>query len=225
MRCLIVDDDPVICDQLEYFCQKTPAIASVTTTNSGFESINLIHDNFFDVIMLDYDLPDINGSQIIEAIPDETKVIMVTSHRDFAADSYNYPQIIDYIVKPVDFARFHKAIQKMDAYRQHTEEPGRIFVKDGNKLVKIELDQVDYFKSEANYISVHLGHKRVLTLMTIKELEKRLPAYFQRIHRSYIINLNKIESIEQNTVKLGVHELPISSTYEKELLKKINLLN
>ena len=226
MTCLIVDDDPLICDLIEHFCSKINDITSVTTTTSGFESINLINTSYFDIIFLDFNLPDITGKDILEIISSNSCVIMITSNKAFASDSYNYDQIVDFLAKPIDFPRFFKAFQKAKSHiSKNQEKESRLFIKDGNKLVKIELESVKYFKSEANYVSVVLQDRKILTLMALKDLEVKLPDYFQRVHRSYIVNLNKIDTINNNMVELDEDYIPISQSYEKELLAKINLLN
>ncbi|MCG9972450.1 MAG: LytTR family DNA-binding domain-containing protein [Candidatus Bathyarchaeota archaeon] len=227
MKCLIVDDDPLICDLLEHFCNKVEQIESVTTASSGFETINLLNSTHFDLIFLDYDLPDINGKDILNVLNPDTSVIMVTSNKDFGSDSYNYEQVIDFLVKPVDFARFYKGFQKALVLREkeNTIQKSRIFVKDGSKLVKINLEEVRYLKSEGNYISLVLKDKKILTLMTLKELEPKLPNYFQKVHRSYMVNLNKIDFIDNDGLEIEKKHIPVSKSYEKELLKKIELLN
>lgn len=226
MTCLIVDDDPVICDLIEHFCAKIQDITSVITTTSGFESVNLINSSNFDMVFLDFNLPDITGEDIVRLIPKTSAVVMITSNKGFASDSYNYDQIVDFLVKPIDFSRFFKAFQKAkDSKLKHKEKSNRLFIKDGNRLVKIELEQVRFFKSEANYISVTLEDKKILTLMTMKDLQHKLPDYFQRVHRSYIVNLNKVDAINNSILDMGEDQVPISQSYEKQLLEKINLLN
>lgn len=228
MRCLIVDDDPLICDLLEYFCSKIDEINSVTTTVSGFESINLINSSSFDLILLDYNLPDITGRDILDLNPNSA-VIMVTSNKEFAPDSYNYPKVVDYLVKPIDFTRFYKGFLKAKEYisanRKVPEKDSRLFIKEGGKLVKIELKEVVYFKSEANYISIVFKGKKILTLMALKDLEPKLPAFFQRVHRSYILNLNMIDVIHTGAVEINKEHIPVSPRYAPELLRKIDLLN
>ncbi len=228
MKCLIVDDDPLICDLVEHFCSKTEQISETITTQSGFEAVNIIQSKKFDAIFLDFDLPDITGKEILSIINDDTKVIMITSKSEFAAESYEYDQIVDFLVKPIDFVRFYKSVQKLELPEPTAKETSfenKLFVKDGNKLVNINLQDVLLFKSESNYINIQLEHKKILTLMTMKDLQSKLPNFFIRVHRSYIVNLNKIESIEKGELRLGNHEVPISETYEKELLRQINLLN
>lgn len=226
MKCLIIDDDPLICDLIEHYCRKTDLITSVTITYSGFESLNLINANSFDLIFLDYDLPDITGKEILNIIDKNTLVIMITSHSEFAGESYAYEQILDFLIKPVKFPRFLKAVQKVSKSREkNSKVTNAIFLKDGNKLVKVDFEKILFFKSEANYISVNMNESKFLTLMTIKELEKKIPESFMRIHRSFIINLEKIEEIDQHEVKIGKYRIPVSDSYAKDLLKRINLLN
>lgn len=226
MECLIVDDDQLICDLLDHFCSKVEEIRNVTTTNSGFESINLINRNIFDIIFLDYNLPDVTGDKILTVIPDDTAVIMITAHREFAAEAYNYEKIVDYLVKPFDFTRFFRSVQQAEKFLAgKSREQSHLFVRDGTKLVKINLNDVLYFKAEANYVAIVTSEKRILTLMTLKELVKRLPKSFQRVHRSYVVNLHKVDLIEIGTVKVRENEIPVSGTYEKKLMARINLLN
>src|SRR5690606_8434178 len=145
MKCLIVDDDPLICDLIEHFCSKIDDIKSVTTTNSGFECINLINRHAFDLIFLDFNLHDLTGKDILSIISPNSAVIMITSNHSFGAESYNYNQIVDFLVKPVDFPRFFKAFQTAKNYSTNQKEKeSRLFIKDGNKLVKLELSEVIY---------------------------------------------------------------------------------
>lgn len=226
MKCLIVDDDPLICNLIEHFCSKIDEITDITTAVSGFEALNLISGAYFDLILLDFDLPDITGRDILTSIDLNVAVIMVTSDRDFASDSYNYAQVVDYLVKPIDFPRFFKGFQKARSFiSTHREKESRLFIKEGNKLVKIKLEEVKYFKSEANYIAVVLVDQKILTLMTLKDLEPKLPNFFQKVHRSYIVNLNRIDFIDGNSIEIDNEHIPVSQSYENELLKKIDLLN
>ncbi len=225
MNCLIVDDDPLVCDLLQHFCSKVEAISSVTTTNDGFESVNLISQGSYDLILLDYDLPDITGKEILQVVPGSTAVIMITANKEFGSDSYNYIQVVDYLVKPVDFPRFVKAIAKVRERNSQPEQKNEtLFIKDGNDLVKVDLKEVKYVKSAANYVEVIQQDKKIMSLMKMKDLEQSLPDYFQRVHRSYIVNVNHIDKISKGDVVIGDEEISISSTYEKDLLSKINFL-
>lgn len=231
MKCLIVDDDPLICDLVEHFCSKMEEIDSTLTVQNGFEAINLLQSNDFDVVFLDFDLPDVSGKDILNMLPRDIKVIMITSKKEFAAESYDFEQIEDFLVKPIEFSRFHKAVQKVSTSVEYKPEPKidnnaeELFVKDGNRLVKVRLKDVVFFKSESNYVQVNMGDKKILTLLTMKDLNNKLPKNFTRVHRSYFVNLDSIESIEKGLVVVNGTEIPVSDSYEKQLLQKINLLN
>lgn len=227
MKCLIVDDDLLICDLLEHFCSKMDAIKHVTTANDGFGSINLINSQKFDLIFLDYDLPDLKGSDILGVVGLETKVIMVTSHADFASDSYNYSQIVDFLVKPLDFARFAKGVKKAMQRQSVIEldQSDEIFIKEGTRLVKVDFKRVLFIKSASNYSELFFEDAKLMTLMPLKEMELKLPNYFQRIHRSVIVNVNKIESIAGASVHIKEYELSISDSHQEVLLNKIKRLN
>lgn len=226
MRCLIVDDDPLICDLLEHFCSKVDLITEVTVSNSGFESVNLIGRNNFDLVLLDYDLPDITGKQILSLISKETAVIMITSNKDFGYESYDYDQIVDYLLKPIAFDRFFRGVQKTwQKISNRPNQKGQIFLKEGNSFIKVELDQVLFIKSAGNYLEFVSMDRRIMTIMTMKEIEQKLSSNFQRIHRSYVVNIEQIDSISNGEVKIKDHEIPISATYENDLTRKINLLS
>jgi len=226
MDCLIVDHDQLICTLLSHFCSKVTEIESITTANSGFEAIHLINNNRFDVIFLDFNLPDLTGREMVKIIPKETPVIMITSNKEFAAESYAFENILDYLVKPINFDRFFQAVQKLTkVIPSKKTENETLFVRDGNKLVKVDLKEVQFFKSEANYLAIVQDGRKLLTLMALKDIEPKLPDYFQRVHRSFIVNINKIDVIETGFVKIMGHQIPVSNSYDKLLLTKINLLN
>ncbi|MBP7643473.1 MAG: LytTR family DNA-binding domain-containing protein [Saprospiraceae bacterium] len=226
MNCLIVDDDQLICTLLSHFCSKVTEIESISTANSGFEAIHLINNNRFDVIFLDFNLPDLTGREMVKIIPKETPVIMITSNKEFAAESYAFENILDYLVKPINFDRFFQAVQKLTkVIPPKKTENETLFVRDGNKLVKVDLKEVQFFKSEANYLAIVQEGRKLLTLMALKDIESKLPDYFQRVHRSFIVNINKIDVIESGFVKILGHQIPVSNSYDKLLLTKINLLN
>ena len=226
MNCLIVDDDQLICSLLSHFSSKVAEIGTITTANSGFEAIHLINNNIYDVIFLDFNLPDLTGREMVKIIPKETPVIMITSNKEFAAESYAFENILDYLVKPINFDRFFQAVQKLTkVIPPKKTENETLFVRDGNKLVKVDLKEVQFFKSEANYLAIVQEGRKLLTLMALKDIESKLPDYFQRVHRSFIVNINKIDVIESGFVKILGHQIPVSNSYDKLLLTKINLLN
>lgn len=226
MRCLIVDDDPLICDLLEHFCTKLDIVFEVTISYSGFESITLLNQNRFDLILLDYDLPDLTGKEILSILGKDDTVIMITSNKVFGYESYNYTQIIDYLVKPIEFIRFYKAIDKFKKQlKTSTNEKEHFFIKDGNNLVKILTTDILYIKSAGNYLEFFMADQKVMTIMTLKEITSKLTTNFQQIHRSYIVNIDKVNKVTSEGIIIIDKIIPLSKTYEDRFLKKLNLLS
>ncbi len=225
MRCLIVDDDPLICDLLEHFCTKLDMAFEVTISYSGFEAITLINQNSFDLVLLDYDLPDITGKEILSIIGQDTLVIMITSNKAFGYESYNYPQIIDYLVKPIEFVRFYKAIEKFKKLiKTSSNQQEHFFLKEGNNLVKIPIMDILYIKAAGNYLEFYMIDRKVMTIMTLKEITSKLTADFQQVHRSYLVHVNRVDKVSSDGITISDKIIPLSKTYEDEFLKKLNLL-
>ncbi len=223
LRCLIIDDDPTITDLIQYFCSKVDRIEFCLTCNNAIDGLKLISSQEFDLLFLDYNMPDLNGKAILDLKKDNSKVIMITSHADFAVESYNYDKLIDYLLKPIKFERFLKAIEKFEPAETSAVESNdneQFFVKDGNKWVNVKLNDVLYIKSDSNYVTWHTASRQVISLMNLKDLESELPNRFIRVHRSYIINTEKIESISKDSVVINNVSISIGNSY-KHLVEKI----
>jgi DNA-binding LytR/AlgR family response regulator len=171
-------------------------------------------------------MPDIDGKSLLDMKRDKAHVVMITSHEAFAVESYDYPQIVDFIVKPISFDRFFRALQRVERLTQQSaaekEYPETLFVKDGNKLVQIHLGQLHYIKSESNYVMLYLDNKKIMSLITMKELEEKLPPNFIRIHRSYIVNLKYLESISPDEISIMGLAIPIGSKYKTALKEAVS---
>lgn len=216
-KCLIIDDDPLITDLVTHFCSKIDAIEYCLSCTNPVDGLKLISNQEFDILFLDYNMPELNGKGILELKQDNSKVIMITSHPDFAVDSYNYPQVVDYLLKPIKFDRFVKAIDKLNTQlsaRPVPLSPENYFIKDGNKWVKLKLSDVSFIKSDSNYVVWHTEQKQVMELKKLKELEEELPSNFKRIHRSYIINTEFIDVVTRDMINIGKHAIPVGNAYK-----------
>ncbi|MDQ3141363.1 MAG: LytTR family DNA-binding domain-containing protein [Bacteroidota bacterium] len=222
-KCLIVDDDPMICDLLQHFASKTPQIEYCISASNGTDALKMLSAEQISLIFLDFNLPDMKGQVLLELKQDLVPVIMVTSHEEFAAQSYEYEDVIDFLVKPISFDRFTKAIQRLDQkiIKPVQKSQESIFIKDGSKLVRVNFNEILYLKSEENYVSFVTPENSILSLMPLKEVESKLPKYFQRVHRSYIVNLNKIDFLTFEEIVIKKHHIPIGQKYKKELLDRI----
>ncbi|MBK6858851.1 MAG: LytTR family DNA-binding domain-containing protein [Saprospiraceae bacterium] len=228
LRCLVIDDDPLIGDLIKHFCSKTDLVSFCIQAENATDGLKLLAAGGLDLIFLDYNLPDMKGQEFLELMQAELPVIMVTSESEFAAKSYEYKQVLDFLVKPLSFDRFMKALGRMDsqshdAPKTHSKDK-TIFVKDGLKLVRINFDEVLYIKSEGNYANFIQEQSQTMNLISMKELEEKLPAEFVRVHRSFIVNIKKIQIILQDDLVIKDKHIPIGEKYKADLLNRIQEL-
>ncbi len=225
LRCLIIDDDPLIGDLIKHFCTKSDHIEFCISALNANDGLNLLTAGGLDLIFLDYNLPDMKGQEFLELMQIPIPVIMVTSESEFAARSYEYDQVVDFLVKPLNYDRFSKAIDRVIQGTDRVQKPevrhNFIFIKDGTKLVRINFDELLFIKSEGNYANFVQEHSQTMSLMSMKDLESKLPPNFLRVHRSFIVNTKKMEIINQDEIVLKDKKIPIGEKYKAELLKHI----
>lgn len=228
LRCLIVDDDPLIGDLIKHFCSKTEHVEFCVVATTALDGLNLLSAGSLDLVFLDYHLPDMKGQEFLERMPQHLPVIMVTSESGFAAKSYDYDFIVDFLVKPLSFDRFIKALQRINATDATSVSSHPVndymFVKDGTRWVKIELSKLCYIKSEGNYSNFHTESGQTMSLITMKDLETKLPPRFIRVHRSYIVNAQKIQMVNQDEITIMGKEIPVGEKYKSDILKWVKAL-
>jgi len=222
MRLLIADDDPLVTDQLAHFVGKLGA-TEVLVVHSGSEALAALRKGGFDLLITDVHMPGLSGPELLATLGNTLPVIIVSGDRDFAVESYRY-NVVDYLLKPVDFAAFARAWNKAAERAEPSPSSSAVFVRVGAEIVRIDLDEVRYIKSDSNYVRFMLTDKEVTSLMNLKDLERKLPAGFIRVHRSYIVNLRHIDKLDSQDIKIGRALVPVSDSYREELLKRLALL-
>ncbi len=227
IKCLVIDDDPLICDLVKHYCSKIPDIEFCLSANSGSDGLQILSNQQFDLLLLDYHLPDMTGQSILEIKSKDVPVIMITSEREFAAMAYDYDEIIDFLVKPLQYERFQKAIQRVIQKEPITKtiissDEDICYIKDGTKYIKTRFKDILFLKSEENYVSFVCSDKTILSLVPLKSVESNLPSNFMRVHRSYIINLEKVDNTTLEEIKIGHHLIPISQKHKKEFFEFLN---
>ena len=222
MRLLIADDDPLVTDQLAHFVGKLGA-TEVLVVHSGSEALAALRKGGFDLLITDVHMPGLSGPELLATLGNTLPVIIVSGDRDFAVESYRY-NVVDYLLKPVDFVAFARAWNKVAERAAPSPNSTAVFVRVGAEIVRIELDEVRYIKSDSNYVRFMLTDKEVTSLMNLKDLERKLPAGFIRVHRSYIVNLRHIDKLDSQDIKIGRALVPVSDSYREELLKRLALL-
>jgi len=233
IRCLVVDDEPLALDILEDYIKKVPFLTLVKTTISAIEGLSLVQSGVIDLVFLDVQMPELTGIQFLKIINGKCDVILTTAYSQYALDGYDL-DVVDYLLKPIAFDRFYKAAQKVLQTKgnnhssipelQSTQQNNHdfIFVKTEHKIQKIYLDNILYIEGLKDYISIYTGTGRIITLQNMKKMEESLPPKsFIRVHKSYIISLGKIESIERSRIQIGDKIIPIGDTYRDYFFKQI----
>lgn len=224
-KCIIVDDEPAAHYVLANYIKQNPQLELVFQGYNGIEAMNFLRENTIDLMFLDINMPEISGMELLKILPSPPKTILTTAYSEFALESYDYG-VIDYLLKPIYFPRFLKAIDRffsMDSNKAKEEEIiNSISVKVDGYFIDIELDQLLFAQSFGNYVKLHTSKRTYLASITTTELEKCLPEKnFMRIHKSYIVALDKIEETEKDFVVIKQEKLPIGITYKRELSDRL----
>lgn len=232
ITCAIIDDEPLAASLLESYALKTPFLELKGKYNSALNAMDALHNEPVQVLFLDIQMPELSGMEFSKMLPPETKVIFTTAFEQYAVDSYRV-NALDYLLKPISYSDFLKAAQKacdwFESHQRKTEEPitgtanenevERIFVKTEYKLVQIELNQILYIEGLKDYVKIYLeGEARpILSLISMKMVEDMLPSNrFIRVHRSFIVQPEKIKVIERNRIVFGKEYIPISDNYKQK---------
>lgn len=227
MKCLVVDDDELSRNIIEDLIAGTD-LTLVKSCSSAIEAFNILKAEKIDLLFLDVDMPQMSGIDLLKSLTELPQVILITAHAKYAVESYEY-NVTDFVVKPITHARFLKAVDKAKKNLQESTLEGTgsstIFVKADSRLVQLPVDNIQYIEALGNYVNIYTNGGRYTVLTTMKEVEaKLLPPVFARVHRSFIVKVDKIESIEDNFINIGGKSIPIGKNYKEELMKGINLL-
>jgi DNA-binding LytR/AlgR family response regulator len=232
MRCIIVDDEPLIRELLEDNMRQVPFLQLVQTCKTAMEALKILQEETVDLIFLDIQMPRLNGLQFLESLDHPPLVIIVTAYEQYAVESFNL-QVADYIMKPYSFERFLKACNRaMELFRMRQspkslETTGKdfFFVNVEYTLVKVVVADINYIESLKDYIKIHLssGNKPVMTRMSLKSIEAKLPTTaFIRTHKSFLVAISSITTIKRDFVCIGTTEIPVSETFRQNIDRVVN---
>ncbi|OXB24839.1 DNA-binding response regulator [Flavobacterium tructae] len=225
-KCIIVDDEPAAHYVLANYIKQNPQLELVFQGFNGIEAMDYLREHPVDLMFLDINMPEISGMELLKIIPTHPSTILTTAYSEYALESYDYG-VIDYLLKPIYFPRFLKAIDRFFATengKAKTEEAviNSVTVKVDGYFIEIELDQLLFAQSFGNYVKLHTIKRTYLASITTSELEKCLPEKnFMRIHKSYIVALDKIEATDKDFVVIKNEKLPIGITYKRELSDRL----
>jgi DNA-binding LytR/AlgR family response regulator len=231
IRCLLVDDEPIALDVLESYIQKVEVLELVGKCRSAVEAFTVLQQKKIDLIFLDIEMPQLSGLDLLRTLPNHPKVIITSAYREYALEGYEF-DVLDYLLKPVPFERFMKAVGKVWKDQASTpvvaspvaEEEAFIFVKEDRKLVKIFLHDILFLESLRDYVKIKTVARQVTTRQTIAYYEELLPKeQFIRIHRSFIVAISKIESITENRIEVFKQEFTIGGNYKQLVFDRLHL--
>lgn len=230
LKCIAIDDEPLALELIKNYTARFPELELLHTFDDAISGAEFIRNTPVDILFVDINMPDITGLDLVRSLAERPIIIFTTAHKKFAIDGFEL-DAIDYLLKPISFERFSKAVSKAIEYARYknkteNETTENLFVYSEYRLIRIPLNDIEYIESLEDYIKIHLiDTKTILTLMPLKKVLEKLPAAkFKRIHRSYVVAINKVSSVLNRKVRLtSSAELPVSDSYShfiKEWKKK-----
>lgn len=229
MNCIIVDDDELSRSILEDLIKDTEGFSLIASCESGVEAYKLLQEEPIDLIFLDIEMPKMGGMELLKNVDPLPQVILITSHPEYAAESYEY-DVTDFVQKPISHARFLKAIAKAEkrfkVERANISSEGdSIFIKADSRLVRINLTEILFIEALGNYMKIYTSKGRFTILSTMKEIAEKLSGNeFVRVHRSYIVRVDQIETIEDQYIKIGDKHISIGKAYKEDLNNRLTML-
>jgi two-component system, LytTR family, response regulator len=223
--CIIIEDEPLALERTKNFVAKIPLLNLIGSFDNALDGLAFLKTNKVDLLFLDINMDELSGIELLESSKITSEVIITTAYQEYALKGYEL-SVTDYLLKPFTFNRFLQAVNKVQENLsvRLTEAPRDfIFVKTENRLEKIAFNEILYIEGMRDYRRIHTLTKRIMTLQNFSELEQLIPSHLVcRVHKSYMVALNKIESIERNRIKIANQLLPISETYKGAFLQRIN---
>jgi DNA-binding LytR/AlgR family response regulator len=233
IRCIIVDDEQFARKLLADYITKLPEMVLIAQCRNSMEAMSVLSNETIDLMFLDIQMPDLTGVDLLKSLPSKPLVIFTTAYSEYALEGYQL-DVIDYMVKPVAFDRFvqgvNKAVERMNLKARaesmdlHREESGNEFInlKADYKIYKVRFRDILYIEGLREYVSFYTADRRYIVLESLKNLEATLPSYlFTRVHKSYIVNTMKMDSLHGNTIEIGKKEIPIGLSYAAEVKEKL----
>ena len=226
-KCMIVDDEPAAHYVLANYIRQNPQLELVQQCYNGIEALNYLRENEVDLMFLDIDMPEITGLELLQTLQHPPKTILTTAYSEFALESYDYG-VIDYLLKPIYFPRFLKATERfLSAFAVEKSIASNLFIsiKIDSSIVDIYVRDILFAQSYGNYVKIFTPGKTWLATMTTAQLEQNLPSeHFMRVHKSYIVAIDKIEISDRETITINNEKIPVGITYRREMAERLKQL-
>ncbi|MHA6248000.1 LytR/AlgR family response regulator transcription factor [Pontibacter sp. CAU 1760] len=228
IRCIAVDDEPLALEIIESYISKLPFLELVCTCSSATEAMQVLQEKQVDLMFLDIEMPELTGIQFLNILKHQPLIIFTTAYPDYALEGFNQ-DAVDYLLKPIPFDRFLKAVTKAQERLQRASkttethmapEQDFIFVKADYKNIRVDFKDILWIEGLKDYIIIQTKDQKIITLLSMNKMMEKLPdAKFLRVHRSFIVSLQKIDSIEKSRIRIGKKEIPIGEVYKEQFLK------
>ena len=223
LNCIIIDDEELARTLLKSYVNKLDFITSKGEFENPLEALSLLKSEAIDVIFLDIQMPQLKGTDFAKMVAPTTRIIFTTAYSEYALDGYEL-NAVDYLLKPITFERFLTAVNKIQTPIRNTPESSTktITIKSGYDLHKVHLTDICYIKSDSEYVTFYMEHTKIMSYQSLKSLEDSLPnLLFMRVHRSYIINKNKVQSLKDKDIIIQGERIPVSATYFETVKKEL----
>jgi DNA-binding LytR/AlgR family response regulator len=235
IRCIAVDDEPLALDILESYISKLPYLQLVKTCSSATEAMQVLQEEQVDLMFLDIEMPELTGIQFLNILKNQPLVIFTTAYPEYAMEGFNH-DAVDYLLKPIPFDRFLKAVTKAQERMQQrhpklteqtiipqaspAHEQEFMFVKADYKTIRVDFKDILWIEGLKDYVIIQTKDQKIITLLSMNKMMEKLPdSKFLRVHRSFIVSLPKIDSIEKSRIRIGQKEIPIGEVYKDQFLK------
>lgn len=234
IKCIVVDDKPLAIDVLKHYIEKVPFLELAYSTTNPLEALAKVTEGEIDLVFLDIQMPELTGLQFMKIVKGKCQIILTTAYSEYALEGFDN-DAVDYLLKPVSFERFYKAAEKVKLIHKgmtiipneviipkKEKEIDSIFVKTEYKLVRIATDTILYVEAMQNYVNIYTTAEKITSLQTMKKMEEQLPnPQFVRVHKSFIVAVHKIDSVERNRIAIGGKLIPLSDNYRNSFYDAI----
>lgn len=233
-KCMIVDDEPLACDLMRGHIEKLENFEIVAECHNAMKALSVLREKHVDLIFMDIQMPQITGIEFLKTLKHPPKVIFTTAYREYALEGFDL-DVVDYLLKPITFERFLKSVNKYyqmcqdqvqmvpNTTSEKVMEESFIYVKENKKVIKIYLSEIRYIEGLSEYVQIFTDKRKIITKTSMALMEEKLPAdNFLRIHKSYIVPVNKIEAFTANTIEIHGKELPIGRNFKNAVLNSLN---
>ena len=221
INCIVIDDTPLAIEKLERFIGEVPLLNLLGSFTNGIEALSFMKTQLVDLVFLDIQMEVFTGLQFLESLEKHPKIIIVSAYSEYAVKGFDY-SVTDYLLKPYSFERFLKAVDKVQNETNGDLTREYMFVKTEYRMERIDFSDILYVEGQGGYLKIVSSQSKIMTLQSFKNLECSLPkSKFMRVHKSYIVSLDKIDSIERNKIRIGEQMIPIGMNYRDQFFKDL----